>query len=312
MSNTIANTQLISTSNFDTNRMLFSDPFQGSIPGGGPSISFQRINISVRNKDGSVGELIMPTSRLFSFGVSENVDPGSGKVNGWTFPLCMWSKDGPTKEEKEWTDTFDAIVERCTEHVLDNKEKLDKYELEKSDLKKFNPMYWKKEKKMVNGKPVLAVVDGAGPTLYTKLIFSKKNDKFVTKFFDTNDNPIDPLTDLMGKYCYTNSAVKIESIFVGNKISLQVKLYEAVVEPMQTGGKRLLPRPQANSFVEATFRNDVATPIPPQRLQRTITGPVSTEDDDGSIDGGDEVEAPPVVDPPKKVLKRVIPVINKK
>ena len=307
MSNTIANTQLISTSDFDTNRMIFSDPFQGSIPGGGPSISFQRINISVRNKDGSVGELIMPTSRLFSFGVSENVDPGSGKVNGWTFPLCMWSKDGPTKEEKDWTDTFDAIVERCIEHVLDNREKLDKYELERSDMKKFNPMYWKKEKKMVNGKPVLAVVDGAGPTLYTKLIFSKKNDKFVTKFFDTNDNPIDPLTDLMGKYCYTNSAVKIESIFVGNKISLQVKLYEAVVEPMQTGGKRLLTRPQSNPTVDA-FRSEVAShqPTAPQPITRMTTSTVDA-DDDGSIDGGDD-DGPRVMDPPKKVLKRVVAV----
>ena len=302
MSNNIANTQLISVGTFNTNKMIFSEPFQGSIPGGGPSIQFQRINISVKNSDGSVGELIMPTSRLFSFGVSENVDPGSGKVNGWTFPLCMWNKDGPSKEEKEWTDAFERIVDQCVEHIMDNKEKLDKYELEKSDLKKFNPMYWKKEKKMVNGKPVLAVVDGAGPTLYTKLIFSKKTEKFVTKFFDTNDNPIDPLTDLMGKYCYTNSAVKIESIFIGNKISLQVKLYEAVVEPMQVGGKRLLTRPQANSTVEATFRNEIGTPQPLSRMTSTVA---VNDDDDGSLDGGDE-QMPRVVDPPKKVLKRVV------
>ena len=308
MSNNIANNQLISASNFDTKRMLFSEPIQGSIPGGGPAISFQRVNISVQNSDGSVGDLILPTSRLFSFGVSENTDPGSGKVNGWTFPLCMWSRDGPTKEEKAWTDTFDAIVERCVNHVLDNKEELDKFELERSDLKKFNPMYWKKEKKMVNGKPVMQVVDGAGPTLYTKLIYSKKNEKFVTKFYNMNDEPVDPLTDLMGKYCYTNAAVKIESIFIGNKISLQVKLYEAVVEPQQVGGKRLLSRPAADSTVSVA---------PPPSLTRMTTGVATSVDDDddtGSIEDDDDVPAPvPVLEqqPVKKVLKRVITTAKK-
>ena len=49
----------------------------------------------------------------------------------------------------------------------------------------------------------------------------------------------------MGKYCYTKAAVKIESIFIGSKISLQVKLYEAVIEPTAAGMRRLLSRPAA-------------------------------------------------------------------
>ena len=36
-------------------------------------------------------------------------------------------------------------------------------------------------------------------------------------FFDVNDEPINAL-DLMGKYCYTKAAIKIESIFIGSKI----------------------------------------------------------------------------------------------
>ena len=44
----------------------------------------------------------------------------------------------------------------------------------------------------------------------------------------------------MGKHCYVNGAVKIESIFIGSRISLQVKLYEAIVEPNTTTAKRLL------------------------------------------------------------------------
>jgi hypothetical protein len=289
MSNS-GNTQIIdpSTGSYDTSQMVFSEPVGGSIPGGGPSISFQRINIGTKNSDGTMGDLVLKTGRLFSFGVSENTSPDTGKVNGWTMPLCLWSRDGATPEEKAWTDAFDQIVEKCIDHVIDHKEELDKYDLERSDLKKFNPLYWKKEKKIVNGKPQLVVAEGTGPTLYSKLIYSKKKENFVTKFYDQNDEPIDPL-DLLGKYSYVTAAVKIESIFVGNKISLQVKLYEADVEPTQGGMKRLLARPKADTSVSEVTS---ATSKPPME-----------EDDDESDDGSIEISPTPA---PKPVVKKVV------
>lgn len=290
------NTQIIDpgTGSYDTNNLVFSDPVSGNIPGNGPAISFQRINIGTKNADGTTGDLILQTSRLFSFGVSENTDPSSGNVNGWTMPLCLWNRDGPTDAEKSWTDAFDAIVEKCIDHVLDNKEEIDKFELERSDLKKFNPLYWKKEKKMVNGKPQLVVVDGSGPTLYSKLIYSKKNEKFVTRFYDQNDEIIPPL-DLIGKYCYTTAAVKIESIFIGNKISLQVKLYEADVEPQQSGMKRLISRPKAVAKVE-----EVASG----------TSAASVMDDDSGDESDGSIDSTPA--PVKKVVKKVVKRVVKK
>ena len=292
MSNS-GNTQIIdpSTGSYDTSQMVFSEPVGGSIPGGGPSISFQRINIGTKNSDGTMGDLVLKTGRLFSFGVSENTSPDTGKVNGWTMPLCLWSRDGATPEEKAWTDAFDQIVEKCIDHVIDHKEELDKYDLERSDLKKFNPLYWKKEKKIVNGKPQLVVAEGTGPTLYSKLIYSKKKENFVTKFYDQNDEPIDPL-DLLGKYSYVTAAVKIESIFVGNKISLQVKLYEADVEPTQGGMKRLLARPKADTSVSEVTS---ATSKPPMEED--------DDDDDESDDGSIEISPAPV---PKPVVKKVV------
>jgi hypothetical protein len=291
MSNS-GNTQIIdpSTGSYDTSQMVFSEPVGGSIPGGGPSISFQRINIGTKNSDGTMGDLVLKTGRLFSFGVSENTSPDTGKVNGWTMPLCLWSRDGATPEEKAWTDAFDQIVEKCIDHVIDHKEELDKYDLERSDLKKFNPLYWKKEKKIVNGKPQLVVAEGTGPTLYSKLIYSKKKENFITKFYDQNDEPIDPL-DLLGKYSYVTAAVKIESIFVGNKISLQVKLYEADVEPTQGGMKRLLTRPKADTSVSEVKS---ATSKPPME---------DDDDDDESDDGSIEISPTPA---PKPVVKKVV------
>jgi len=252
------NTQVTPIKDYDVSRMVFSEPIPGAIPDSKPKIEFKRINISTKNEDGTIGELILPTTRLFSFGVSENTSQETGNINGYTFPICLWSKE-PTQEEKDWTDLFNKIVDKCIDHLIDTKEEIDMYDLTRGDLTKskggLNPLYWKKEKYTnEQGKPGIRIVQGTGPTLYTKLIFSKKNNKFLSQFYDINDEPINAL-DLMGKYCYTTAAIKIESIFIGSKISLQVKLYEAVIELTSNGMRRLLSnsgntRPQAQTIVK--------------------------------------------------------------
>jgi len=281
------NTQLTPPAGYDIERMVFSEPISGAIPNSVPKIEFKRINISTKNEDGSIGELILPTERLFSFGVSENTSQETGKVNGYTFPVCMWNRDGATKAEKAWTDTFTNIVNKCIDHLVENREEIEMFELTRADLTKskggLDPMYWKKEKATNDkGKTVLRRVPGAGPTLYTKLIFSKKSNKFLSQFFDTNDEPLNAM-DLMGKYCFTQAAIKIESIFIGSRISLQVKLYEAVVEPTSTGMKRLLGRPKAHSKV-LEHKSNLSTP------------PLDGDDDasdGGSIDDDSEEDEAP-------------------
>lgn len=304
-------TQITPIQGYDVNRIVFSEPISGSIPDSKPKIEFKRINISTQNEDGSRGELILPTTRLFSFGVSENMSQETGKVNGWTFPLCLWNRDGPSEEEKAWTDLFDKIVDRCIEHLVDVKDEIDMFELTKSDLTKskggLNPLYWKKEKHTnEQGKTVMRVVPGSGPTLYTKLIFSKKNDKFLSQFFDINDEPINAL-DLMGKYCYTNAAIKIESIFIGSRISLQVKLYEAVVEPTSSGMRRLLARPKAQSKVLEHNKNMNSNPF-----NQDYNNDNNDNDETGSLIGSDNEEQEQVESPPKVVKKRIVKKVVKK
>lgn len=306
-------TQITPIQGYDVNRIVFSEPISGSIPDSKPKIEFKRINISTQNEDGSRGELILPTTRLFSFGVSENMSQETGKVNGWTFPLCLWNRDGPSEEEKAWTDLFDKIVDRCIEHLVDVKDEIDMFELTKSDLTKskggLNPLYWKKEKHTnEQGKTVMRVVPGSGPTLYTKLIFSKKNDKFLSQFFDINDEPINAL-DLMGKYCYTNAAIKIESIFIGSRISLQVKLYEAVVEPTSSGMRRLLARPKAQSKVLEHNKNMNSNPF---NQDYNNDNDNNDNDETGSLIGSDNEEQEQVESPPKVVKKRIVKKVVKK
>ena len=296
------NTQLTSAINYDAkSRMIFSEPQVGSIPDSKPLISYRRVNISTRNNDGSIGELVLPIGRSFSFGVSENVSPDTGKVNGYVFPLCLYGRDGPTEEEKKWVEAFDNIVENCKDFLIENKEELDQYELQRSDLRKLNPLYWKREKVTdKNGKITLQVVEGTGPTLYAKLIVSKKHEKVITQFYSPAGEQLNAM-DLQGKYCYARAAIKIESIFIGNKISLQVKLYECEVEPMQTGVKRLLPRPEGNTRVLSMTPSNA----PPMSMDED-----HLEQNAGSLPTSDTEDSKPAKQtnpaPVKRVVKKVI------
>lgn len=245
------NTMLTSPNGYNTSRLVFSKPIKTTLNSNpnAPSIETTRVLIRTVNSDGSIGELILPTDELYSYGVSENISQETGNVSGHTMPLCLWSRDrdtgkaNPTESEKRWTDTFNSIVEAIKDHIIKNREMFDKYadnteEEMKFLLKKFNPLYWKKDK----GK----VVEGTGPTLYPKLIETKKREQgIITKFYDYSGNLIaEPLT-LVKVPCKIRAAVKIESIFIGKDCSLQVKLFEADVNVIENQTyKRLLPRPK--------------------------------------------------------------------
>jgi hypothetical protein len=292
MSTNKENTQLTPAIGYNTSRMIFSDPQDGTIPGSTPSIKFKRINIRTKNEDGTIGDLIISTERVFSFGVQENKSLETGEVSGHVMPLCLWNKEGATSGEEEWIRSFNKIIDNCKKHVIDNREEIGQYDLEMSHLYKFNPLYWKKDK----GK----VVDGQGPVLYAKLIESKKQNKILTMFYDTDGNPI-PDSEIHGKYCHANAAIKIESIFIGNKISMQVKLWEAEVEFAGSRMKRLRKqRPDAERRVLGKPTSNSGAPF---------------GDDAGDSDGTgslDDQESDPVPAPVKRVIRKVKKVTGKK
>jgi hypothetical protein len=205
-------------------------------------------------------------------------------------------------------ENFNLVVEKTKDHLLAAKDDIDQYSLERSDLKKIcNCLYWKRDP---NNKA--KILEGAGPTLYAKLLFSKKKNEIMTQFFDESDNVISA-EDIIEKHCYTRSLIRFESIFVGNKISLQVKLYESEVRMIDNTRTRLLPRPKAVSQSTVVAK--------PQSFN-----PVNDDDDDdaGSLkdDGKDDVvakvdelsiaeeEEPPKVVAPV-VKKKIVKVMKK-
>jgi len=229
-------TVLTEAQGYNVNSVIFSNAIPGTIPGSSPSMPYKRINIATQNPNGTVGDLILPTSQRFCFGLSENRDPNNDqRITGYSMGICMWTRKddgGPTEEEKAWTDTFEQIVNHCKEHIINHKDELEKWELDMSELKKFgNCMYWKRDK----GR----LVPDLGPTLYVKLMASKRSG-ITTKFYKGRGE-MDPM-ELKGSYCKIVGAVKIESIFVGGaKITLIVKLKEAEIQLLGQSQKRLLP-----------------------------------------------------------------------
>ena len=289
---------LTSASKYDVNNLKFSEPSLEQIPNSKPVINYMRVNISTKYKDDTYGDLIFPTDEVFSFGTSVNTSQETKKVNGYSFPLCLYDKE-PTDSQKEFVETINKVVEKCTDYLVENKKKIKKFQLQHSDLRNLNPLYWKRNDE---GE----IVDGKGPTLYAKLIVSKKQgDKILTIFKDYNDNVINPM-DLIGKYCVARAAVKIESIFIGNKISIQIKLHQCYVRMIESGMKSLLPRPVPNNYV--IISNEVKTET--SQITKTDDKTDKTDDkiDDGSIPVSDEDEDKKVEEPEpvKRVVKRVV------
>jgi hypothetical protein len=263
-----ANTQLLNPFEYSPESIIFDDPVAESIPGQ-PGTNY-RVNIGYKNKDKTEGNFILEFDTCYCFGVSENQDKATNTLNGYVLPLCLYDMNGPTPKQKKVVDVLCDIVSQCKKQLLqDNtQEKMGKFDDDKiieSDLRKVDLIYWKKE----NGKPVK---DKAG-TFYPKLLWMKareKNGKMMqakinTRFYsedqvDEDGNPIevDPI-QYVGKNCMVTAAVKIESIFIGTKIGIQAKVYEAFVKEVESGPKRLLMfKPKSSSSISV---NESEVPI---------------------------------------------------
>lgn len=254
-----ANTQLVDPFEFNPANVIFDDPAAESIPGQ-PGTNY-RINLGYKNKDKTEGNLIIEFDACYCFGVSENLDKTTNTLNGFILPISLYDMNGPTPKQQKVVEVLCDLVSQCKKQLLkdDVQALMGKYDDDKiieSDLRKVDLIYWKKE----NGRPMKE----KGGTFYPKLLWTKpreKNGKFVeskinTRFYkedevDEDGNPVevDPI-QYVGKKCMITAAVKIESIFIGTKIGIQAKVYEALVKEVETGPKRLLMfKPKTSSTV---------------------------------------------------------------
>src|SRR5258708_7845864 len=65
-------------------RLTIDPPISGTVPNSNPVINYYRINIGIKNPDGTEGDLIVDLDRCFCFGTGENKAPDSGILNGYS------------------------------------------------------------------------------------------------------------------------------------------------------------------------------------------------------------------------------------
>jgi len=284
------------------NRLVFTKAAMETVPQApgatGKPITGYRISLKSRNPDGTVGDLIFQTDECFSFGVSESHDTKTNELNGYSLPVCMWNQEGPTECQAYLTKLCEDILEETKDHLIkqDVKESIEQYKLERSDLKKMKIFYWKEVKGVR--------VPGQGPVLYAKLIVSKKKGfKILSRFYlldqvDDKKNPIElnPYA-LIGKFGKTKACFKIESVYVGAQISLQVKLWEADYKPTDNALPRM-GKVSSTAVVVSTTDDNPVTALMMAKKGADHSGAPAAPAPAANPDG--RTDAPPAIamDPP--------------
>jgi hypothetical protein len=258
-----AENRLTEMKDLDYSQIVFSSPNEEKTKNG---VANKRVYINYMYPDGSCGDLLIPTERLFSYGIQEDKDMNNKtKITGYSMPLCLWNQHGPLQEQRDWTDSLTDLIEFFKDHIVKNVKELGLGSKIKSkdNLLSFDKiMYWK----MLRDPKTNQITDqrdpDRGPTLYPKLIVKKINNKeqpdnefnvVVKSFFFDKDNVSINFKDLIGKFCYTTAVIKIESIFIGSSVSLQIKLYQANVEVAETTMKPVvMARPKTSSSVSVS------------------------------------------------------------
>ena len=84
--------QLSKLENLSKENIVFHEPKDFQIRN--TNIKYRRINIETKLPNGKLSPLVIETPFLFSFGVSEQKNQETNRLNGYTIPVCLWKKDG--------------------------------------------------------------------------------------------------------------------------------------------------------------------------------------------------------------------------
>lgn len=248
------NTELTNYENFNVEKIVFGNPHPIGSSG---NIG---INLSIENDEGDVTDLILNTpAHLLSFGVQEIRNRTDNKIVGFQLPICVWGRAKNISQEKtDFCDTLKRIADYCKQYLLTIKDTIGQENLKEEDLNRVNPLVYKYD----NGK----LVEDRGPIIYAKLIVNHRTDNIMSMFINEETNQeMDPLA-LLNKRCLITAALKIESIFIGNNITLHLKVYEVLVKLMQN-------RPKNFYQPKSILRPDIVIKAP------VVTAPKKTKDE---------------------------------
>ena len=163
--------QLSNYENINQDNIIFNEAKEFKVKDS--KIKYKRIPIEIKYPNGKKRALVLESPVLFSFGVNKKKNQETGKLVGYSIPVCLWSKDSaPNPKELSFFETLSNVVSMCQSY-LESEYGADLA----SSLS--SPFYYKQieyiDKK---GKKKTKVDESSAPVLYTKLIYSEKSRKF--------------------------------------------------------------------------------------------------------------------------------------
>ena len=218
--------QLSSYENITQESIIFNEAKEYKVKDS--KIKYKRIPIEVKYPNNKKGPLVVETPFLFSFGVSEKKNQETGKLVGYSIPVCLWSKDSePDNKEKAFFN-FINILKTLSQQHLENEYGPD----QASSLS--SPFYYKQiEYTDKKGKKRTKVDESSSPILYTKLIYSEKTKKILSLFKGKKGRDLNPFK-YINQYCRVKLALIIEGIFISKTVtSLQIKVHECYVKELE-------------------------------------------------------------------------------
>ena len=218
--------QLSSYENITQDNIIFNEAKEFKVKDS--KIKYKRIPIEIKYPNGKKGALVVESPVLFSFGVSEKKNQETGKLAGYSIPVCLWSKDSaPNPKELSFFETLNNVVSMCQSH-LENEYGADLA----SSLS--SPFYYKQiEYTDKKGKKKTKVDESSAPVLYAKLIYSEKSKKILSLFKGKGGKDLNPFK-YINQYCNVKLALIIEGIFISKTVtSLQIKVHECYVKPLK-------------------------------------------------------------------------------
>ena len=218
--------QLSSYENITQENIIFNEPKEYKVKDS--KIKYKRIPIEVKYPNNKKGPLVVETPFLFSFGVSEKKNQETGKLVGYSIPVCLWSRDSePNNKEKAFFD-FINILKTLSQQHLENEYGPDLASTLSS------PFYYKQiEFTDKKGKKRTKIDESSAPVLYAKLIYSEKSKKILSLFKGKGGCDLKPF-NYINQYCNVKLALIIEGIFISKTVtSLQIKVHECYVKQLE-------------------------------------------------------------------------------
>lgn len=156
--------------------------------------------------------LVFSSEEVFTFGVSQNtLDTNS---TSYQISLCLYDRETPKDEEIKWAAKYEELATVCREYL-----KKTEFKKLKGHIDTMKGLSWKGSE----------VGDADGPKLYPKIMFNQKKEEFITVFIDETDDIIEDPNTILDKRGKVKVALRFESIFIGSKVALQVKVNDVLI-----------------------------------------------------------------------------------